>query len=72
MSQNPLQQYFRQPKIYVKLPSQGMYSKPGAIAGDINGLPVYGMTGMDEIIMKTPDSLLSGESIAQVIKSCCP
>ena len=72
MSQNPLQQYFRQPKIYVKLPSQGMYSKPGAISGDINGLPIYGMTGMDEIIMKTPDSLLSGESIAQVIKSCCP
>ena len=72
MSQNPLQQYFRQPKIYVKLPSQGMFSKPGAIAGDVNGLPVFGMTGMDEIIMKTPDSLLSGESVAQVIKSCCP
>jgi hypothetical protein len=30
------------------------------------------MTGMDEIILKTPDALLSGESTVSVIKSCCP
>ena len=72
MAINPLQQYFRQPKIYIKLPSQGNYSAPGTFVADTNNLPVYGMTGMDEIIMKTPDSLLTGESIVQVIKSCCP
>jgi hypothetical protein len=72
MPQNPLQQHFRQPKIYVSLPSQGAYNKPGTINGDVAKIPVYGMTGMDEIILKTPDALLSGESTVSVLKSCCP
>lgn len=72
MAQNPLQQYFRQPKIFISLPSQGVYSKPGTIDGDVNNLPVYGMTGMDEIIIKTPDALITGESTVKVIISCCP
>jgi len=72
MPQNPLQQYFRQPKIYIKLPSQGVYSKPGTFQGDATNVAVYGMTGMDEIILKTPDALLSGESTVKVIESCVP
>lgn len=72
MSQNPLQHYFRQPKIFISLPSRGVYSKPGTIEGDPNNIAVYGMTGMDEIIIKTPDALLSGESTAKVIQSCVP
>ena len=72
MAQNPLQQYFRQPKIYISLPSGGTYNKPGTINGDPNRLPVFGMTGMDEILMKTPDALLAGESTVKVINSCCP
>jgi hypothetical protein len=72
MANNPLQQYFRQPKIYINLPTKGVYSQPGTFTADVTNLPVYGMTGMDEIVMKTPDSLLSGESIVQVMKSCCP
>ena len=35
-------------------------------------MPVFGMTGMDEIVVKTPDSLMSGESTVRVIQSCCP
>lgn len=72
MAQNPLQQYFRQPKIYISLPSHGAYNKPGSLDGDVNHMPVFGMTGMDEILMKTPDALLSGESITKIITSCCP
>lgn len=72
MSQNPLQQYFRQPKIYVGLPSQGAYSKPGTFEGDVTNMPIYGMTGLDEILIKTPDALLTGESTVKVIQSCCP
>jgi len=72
MSSNPLQQYFRQPKIYIKLPSEGVFNKPGSIQGDVTNLPVYGMTGMDEIIIKTPDALMSGDSTTKVIESCCP
>lgn len=72
MSENPLQQYFRQPRIFVGLPSHGVYNKPGTVQGDADHMPVFGMTGMDEIIMKTPDALLSGESTVKVIQSCCP
>jgi hypothetical protein len=72
MAQNPLLNYFRQPKIYIRLPSGGVYNKIGSTQGDVTNMPVYGMTGMDEIIMKTPDSLMSGESTVRVIESCCP
>jgi hypothetical protein len=72
MAQNPLQQFYRQPKVYVPLPSKGIYNKLGSISGDPTHMPVYSMTGMDEILMKTPDSLLSGESTAKLFESCCP
>lgn len=72
MSNNPLQQYFRQPKIYVGLPSQGAYNKPGTLEGDVSNMPIYGMTGLDEILIKTPDALLTGESTVRVIESCVP
>lgn len=69
---NPLQKYFRQPKIYIKLPSKGLYYDSGVLAGDYNNVPIFAMTGMDEIIYKTPDALYSGEATIQVIESCCP
>ena len=72
MSQNPLQSYFRQPKIYVSLPSKGIYCKEGTIDGEVSNLPIYGMTGMDEIIVRTPDALMTGESTVRVLESCCP
>lgn len=72
MANNPLQQYFRQPKIYVGLPSKGIFNKIGSVQGDVTNMPVYGMTGSDEIIMKTPDALMSGHSTVKVIESCCP
>jgi len=72
MANNPLQQFFRQPKIYIGLPSQGIYNAPGEIEGDISHMPVYGMTGMDEILLRTPDALFSGDSTVKVLQSCVP
>ena len=72
MSHNPLQNYFRQPKIYLKLPTLGRFCDTSAISGDVEKLPIFGMTGMDQIIVKTPDALLNGESTARIIQSCCP
>lgn len=69
---NPLQKYFRQPKIFIALPSKGLYYEPGTLQGDYNNVPIFAMTGMDEIIMKTPDALFSGEAVTRVIESCCP
>jgi hypothetical protein len=72
MANNPLQKFFRQPKIFIKLPSKGKYYSPGVITGDTDKLPVFGMTGMDEILIKTPDALITGESTVKVVESCCP
>ena len=73
MSQpNPLQKYFRQPKLFISLPSKGLYYAPGAFQGDYNSVPIFAMTGMDEILMRTPDALFNGEATMKVIESCCP
>jgi len=69
---NPLQKYFRQPKIYFALPSKGAFYDSNTFNGNSNNVPVFGMTGMDEILMKTPDALFNGESTVKVIESCCP
>lgn len=72
MEENPLQSYYRQPKIYISLPSKGIYNKLGSIKGDATHVPVYGMTGMDEIMMRTPEALLSGNTTVSLIQSCVP
>lgn len=70
---NPLQKYFRQPKIYIRLPSSGNFYPPGALDKSENGeYAVYSMTAKDEIIIKTPDALLNGQATVDVIQSCIP
>lgn len=70
---NPLKKYFRQPKIYLRLPSKGRFYPQGSIEMTESGeLPVYAMTAKDELMFKTPDALLNGEATVDVIKSCIP
>lgn len=70
---NPLAKHFRQPAIYIKLTSKGKYWSEGALELPITGeIPVFPMTAKDEIILRTPDALISGTSVVQVIQSCCP
>jgi len=70
---NILEQYYRQPEIYITIPNNGEFYPPGVLEIPESGeIPVYGMTAKDDIILKTPDALISGEAVAQVIKSCIP
>jgi hypothetical protein len=70
---NPLSQYFRQPSIYIKLPSQGQNYPSGTLVIPANGeLPVYPMTAIDEITYRTPDALFNGQATVNVIQSCVP
>jgi len=70
---NPLSQYFRQPSIYIKLPSGGQNYPAGTINMPANGeLPVYPMTAIDEITYRTPDALFNGQATVNVIQSCVP
>lgn len=73
MNNNPLRQYFRRPSVYLRLPSGGKGYPPGSINIPESGeLAVYPMTAIDEITSKTPDALLNGSAIVDVIKSCVP
>jgi len=70
---NPLLSYMRQPKIYVRLPSNGLFWDEGSIDMPVNNeLPVYSMTARDELIFKTPDALMNGQAVVDVIQSCIP
>lgn len=70
---NPLKKFFRQPKLYIRLPSSGSYYPKGSLMVAENGeYPVYAMTAKDEIAMKTPDALLNGQSTVDLIQSCVP
>ena len=72
-NQNPLGKYFRQPKVYIKLPSQGKFYDPGALEMTETGeFPVFAMTAKDELSMKTPDALLNGQATVDTIQSCIP
>ena len=70
---NPLLNYMRQPKIYIRLPSNGKYWPEGSIEIPENGeFPVFSMTAKDEITLKTPDALLNGQAVVDIIQSCFP
>jgi hypothetical protein len=70
---NPLQQYFRQPSIYIRLPSGGKYYPDGVLDMPPNGeIPVLPMTAVDEITYRTPDALFNGSAMVSVIQSCIP
>jgi len=70
---NPLRKYFRQPVIFLRLPSGGKFYPPGTIQMPENGeIPIYPMTAVDEITTRTPDALFNGSTIMEIIRSCVP
>ena len=70
---NPLKQYFRQPSVYLRLPSEGQFWPTGTITMPPNKeLPVLPMTAIDEITYRTPDALYNGSAVVNVIQSCIP
>lgn len=70
---NPLAKYFRQPIIHIQLPSGGKWWKKEDLSIPLTGeLPVYSMTAGDEINFNTPDALMNGQAVVDVIHSCIP
>lgn len=70
---NPLRKFFRQPSIYIKLPSGGEFYPQGTVEMPPNReLPVFPMTAMDEITYRTADALFNGSAVVNVIESCVP
>ena len=70
---NPLGKYYRQPQIYISLPSKGKYYGADVFTPTETGeIPVLPMTAKDELSFKTPDAMMSGQSTVDVIQSCVP
>lgn len=69
---NPLRAHFRQPAIYLRLPSQGRFWNSGLDLPPNKEIPVFPMTARDEIMLKTPDALMNGQGVVEVVQSCCP
>lgn len=70
---NPLAGFFRTPKLFTKVPSQGKFYTDDVVEMPESGeLPIFPMTAKDEVILKNPDALLNGEAVAHVIMSCVP
>ena len=69
---NPLNKYFRQPAVFVTLPSGGNYPPHVLTQSQTGEIGVQPMTARDEIIFKTPDALMNGQGMVDVIQSCIP
>lgn len=69
---NPLNKYFRQPALYISLPSGVNYPPHVVLPPQTGELGVMPMTAKDEIRFKTPDALMNGQGVVDVIHSCCP
>lgn len=73
MTMNPLAMYMRQPKIYIRLPSNGEFWPEGSLEISETGeYAVYSMTAKDELALKVPDALMNGQAVVDVIQHCIP
>ena len=73
IQQNPLTAFMRQPKIFIRLPSNGEFWSQDSLQVSENGeYPVYSMTAQDELMLKIPDALMNGQAVVDVIQHCMP
>lgn len=73
-STNPLLAQLRIPGATYRLPSHGIFYDNGELDETVKKgeVEVYPMTAMEEIILATPDKLLSGKAITEVFARCIP
>lgn len=71
---NPLLERVSIPGERFRLPSGGLFYKNGELADGIKDaeITVTLMTAMEELVLKSPDKLLSGEAIIDVFRKCLP
>lgn len=72
-SGNPLAAYFRVPGLHITIPTNGAFLPEGSFKTTASGeIPVYPMRAADEILLRSPDALMSGYAIERMLESCVP
>jgi len=71
---NPLLSNLKLPGRIFQLPSRGIFYKNGELADTVRDgeIHIQAMSALEEIIMKNPDQLFSGEAINTVLAKCSP
>lgn len=71
---NPLLAKVSLPGETFRLPSGGLFYKNNELSSSVKDgeVMVNPMTAMDELLLKSPDKLLSGESVTDVFTNCLP
>ena len=70
---SPLDKFTRTERLYIPLPSQGMFYDDSVVEFTSNKeVGIMPMTALDEISMNTPDALFNSEGIKKAIESCVP
>lgn len=69
---NPLLQRLKLPPEIHKLPSNTTMYGPDVTRNTTGEYHIYPMTALDELEIKSPDLLFSGEAVANVIRRCVP
>lgn len=74
MSDNPLLKKIQLPGKRFRLPSRGLFYTDGEIAETVKDgeLEIFSMTTIDEVTLRSPEFLFSGEAIERVFKRCIP
>jgi len=73
-NENPLLSRVQMPGETFRLPSGGIFYNNGELDETVSNaeVRVYPMTVIDEIVIKTPDMLFSGEAVNEVFSRCIP
>ncbi len=73
-SKNPLLERIVIPGETFRLPSGGLFYTNGEIDSTVrNGeIQVNALTALDEIVMKSPDKIINGKSVTDVLTKCMP
>lgn len=67
---NPLQNFFRKPKLHVPLPSRGRWYPANSLSSST--VAIYPMTAADDLRFKTNEVLLNVSAVSELIQSCVP
>lgn len=67
---NPLQNFFRKPKLSVLLPSRGRWYPKNTLTKPT--VDIYPMTAADDLRFKTNEVLLNASAVSELIQSCVP